>query len=50
MWSIVLMALGGVLAGGALSLRQQKAHISWIISTWVLAGMALLAAYVLTLK
>ncbi|GAA1358982.1 hypothetical protein GCM10009596_13640 [Arthrobacter rhombi] len=49
MWSILLMALGGVLAGGALSLRQQKAHISWIITVWVLAGMSLLAAYILTL-
>ncbi|MBM6622998.1 hypothetical protein JTF08_15395 [Micrococcaceae bacterium RIT802] len=49
MWSILLMALGGVLAGGALSLRQQKAHISWIITAWVLAGMSLLAAYILTL-
>lgn len=50
MWSLILMAVGGILAGGALSLRQQKAHISWIIATWVLAGMALLAAYIMTLK
>ncbi|MBG6083760.1 hypothetical protein IW252_000527 [Zhihengliuella flava] len=49
MWSILLMALGGLLAGGALSLRQQKAHVSWIITAWVLAGLALVAAYVLTL-
>lgn len=44
------MAVGGILAGGALSLRQQKAHISWIIATWVLAAMALLSAYIMTLK
>jgi hypothetical protein len=50
MWSILLMALAGILAGGALSLRQQKAHISWIATCWVLAGLALAAAYVLTLK
>ncbi|GAB3754543.1 hypothetical protein GCM10027591_03400 [Zhihengliuella somnathii] len=49
MWSILLMALGGLLAGGALSLRQQKAHVSWIVAAWVLAGLSLLAAYVLTL-
>ncbi|MDN5754508.1 MAG: hypothetical protein ACTHWW_05530 [Arthrobacter sp.] len=50
MWSLILMAVGGILAGGALSLRQQKAHISWIIATWVLAAMALLSAYIMTLK
>ena len=49
MWSIILMAVAGLLAGGALSLRQQRAHISWIIAAWVLAGMPLFAAYALTL-
>ncbi|GER24225.1 hypothetical protein NCCP1664_27200 [Zafaria cholistanensis] len=49
MWSILLMALGGVLAGGAISLRQQKAHKSWIVTCWILAGMSLLAAYAATL-
>ncbi|MFB0835108.1 hypothetical protein ACX8Z9_09530 [Arthrobacter halodurans] len=49
MWSILLMALAGILAGGALSLRQQKAHASWPVVCWVLAGMSLLAAYLLTL-
>lgn len=48
MWSILLMAAAGLLAGGALSLRQQRAHISWIIACWILAGMSLLAAYLLT--
>ena len=48
MWTIILMAAAGLLAGGALSLRQQRAHISWIIACWVLAGMSLLAGYFLT--
>lgn len=47
-YTFLLLALGGVLAGGAISLRSQKAHISWIITCWVLAGMSLLAAYLLT--
>ncbi|RZU61851.1 hypothetical protein [Zhihengliuella halotolerans] len=50
MWSILLMALGGLLAGGAISLRRQKAHKSWIVVLWVLAGLSLLAAYMLTLR
>ncbi|MFL4473975.1 hypothetical protein ACIPVK_08255 [Paeniglutamicibacter sp. MACA_103] len=49
MWSIVLMGVAGLLAGGALSLRQQRAHISWIIAAWALAGAALFCAYLLTL-
>ena len=49
MWSIVLMGAAGLLAGGALSLRQQRAHISWIVAVWALAGVALFGAYVLTL-
>ena len=49
MWSIVLMGLAGLLVGGALSLKQQKAP-RWIsIVFYILAGMALLAAYLLTL-
>ncbi|MDQ0094937.1 MULTISPECIES: hypothetical protein [Micrococcaceae] len=48
-WSIVLMGVAGILAGGALSLRQQRAHISWIIAVWALAGVSLFAAYRLTL-
>ncbi|MET0871424.1 MAG: hypothetical protein ABWX63_01840 [Paeniglutamicibacter terrestris] len=49
MWSIILMAAAGLLAGGALSLRQQRAHLSWVITVWVLAGLSLFAAYRLTL-
>ncbi|MEO5778555.1 MULTISPECIES: hypothetical protein [Arthrobacter] len=49
MWSIVLMGLAGLLIGGALSFRQQKSPL-WIqILFYVLAGMSLLAAYLLTL-
>lgn len=48
MWTILLMLLAGLLAGGALSLRQQRAHISWIIACWILAGMSLIAGYLLT--
>jgi hypothetical protein len=48
-WSIVLMGLAGLLVGGALSFRQQKAP-RWIQVVFLtLAGMALLAAYMLTL-
>ncbi|MHA7276621.1 hypothetical protein [Arthrobacter sp. HLT1-21] len=49
MWSIVLMGLSGLLIGGAISFRRQELPKALIISFWVLAGMALLAAYLLTL-
>lgn len=49
MWSIVLIGLSGLLIGGAISFRRQESHQALIISFWVLAGMALLAAYLLTL-
>jgi hypothetical protein len=43
------MGLAGLLVGGAWSFRQQKAPL-WIqIAFYALAGMALLAAYLLTL-
>ena len=47
MWSIVLMGLAGLLAGGALSFRQQKKPRWTQIAFWALAGMSLLAAYLL---
>ncbi|MGP9034689.1 MULTISPECIES: hypothetical protein [Glutamicibacter] len=40
--------IGAFLIGGAISLKNQKAHISWIIALWVLAGMSLIAAWALT--
>jgi hypothetical protein len=49
MWSIMLMGVAGLLIGGAISFRSQKAPKAIVISFWVLAGMSLLAAYLLTL-
>jgi hypothetical protein len=49
MWSIVLMGLAGVLVGGALSFRQQGKPLWTQIIFYALAGMSLLAAYLLTL-
>ncbi|WP_413455899.1 hypothetical protein ACLQ8T_05225 [Glutamicibacter sp. FR1] len=40
--------IGAFLIGGAISLKNQKAHISWIIALWVLAGISLIAAWALT--
>jgi len=49
MWSVILMGLAGILVGGGLSFHQQKKP-RWVsISFYVLAGMSLLAAYLLTL-
>lgn len=39
------MGVAGLLAGGAISFRAQKLPKALSISFWVLAGMALLAAY-----
>jgi hypothetical protein len=49
MWSLVLMGLAGLLVGGGLSFRQQKAPLWVQIVFYSLAAMALLAAYLLTL-
>jgi hypothetical protein len=49
MWSIVLMGLAGLVIGGALSFRQQGKPLWTQIVFYVLAGMSLLAAYLLTL-
>jgi len=49
MWTVVLLGVGAFLAGGAISLRSQKAHISWIIACWALAALAVVAAWTLTL-
>ena len=49
MWSLLLMGLAGLLVGGALSFRQQKSP-RWVqIVFYILAVMALVAAYLLTL-
>ncbi|MCC9175906.1 hypothetical protein [Arthrobacter sp. zg-Y179] len=49
MWSVVLMGLAGLLIGGAVSFRSQGMSKIIVISFWVLAGLALLGAYLLTL-
>ena len=49
MWSVLLMALAGLLVGGALSFRQQRKPL-WIqIVLFVMSASSLLAAYLLTL-
>jgi hypothetical protein len=50
MWSIVLMGAAGLLAGGAISFRRQKQPVWLVASFWVLAAMALVAAWLLTLE
>lgn len=42
------MALGGLLAGGAFSLKKQGASIFWVIACSALAVMALVAAWAVT--
>ena len=50
MYSLLLMALAGLLIGGAYTFHQQKTA-RWIPVSFVfLAVMSLLAAYLLTLK
>ncbi|MBP3036963.1 hypothetical protein J2M53_11980 [Arthrobacter sp. zg-ZUI100] len=47
MWSLILMGLAGLLIGGAISFRSQGMSKIIIVSFWILAGMALLGAYLL---
>jgi len=49
MWSLVLMGVAGLLVGGGISFRQQKSPLCVQIVFYILAGMSLLAAYLLTL-
>ncbi|HEY8294708.1 MAG TPA: hypothetical protein VIG41_05170 [Micrococcaceae bacterium] len=49
MWSLLLMALGGLLIGGAITFWQQKTA-RWVpVAFMVLAAMSLVAAYLFTL-
>ncbi|MFJ3958725.1 hypothetical protein [Arthrobacter sp. NPDC090010] len=48
MWSILLMGLGGLLIGGGISFIQQKKPRWLIIAFFVLAAMALVAAFLFT--
>jgi hypothetical protein len=41
------MGLAGLLIGGAISFRSQGMNKIVIVSFWILAGMALLGAYLL---
>ncbi|MDR2255130.1 MAG: hypothetical protein LBE25_03885 [Arthrobacter sp.] len=50
MGPILLMALGGLLAGGAFSLKKQGAGLTWVIACSALAVMSLVAAWALTYK
>ncbi len=38
---ILLIAFGGILVGGAVSLKQQEASKAVIVATWIAAAMAL---------
>lgn len=49
MWTVALMGLAGLLAGGAISFRRQERPKALIVSFWVLAGMAVAAGWLLTL-
>ncbi|MFP5313038.1 MAG: hypothetical protein ACLGH7_11665 [Actinomycetes bacterium] len=49
MWSVLLMGLAGILIGGAISFRQQHKPLWLQVVFYVLAGMSLLAAFLLTL-
>lgn len=49
MWSILLVGLAGLLIGGAVSFHRQQMPRLLIICFAVLAVMALVAAYLLTL-
>jgi hypothetical protein len=49
MWSVALMGLAGLLAGGAIAFKRQKRPTWILVCFWGLAVLALIAAYVLTL-
>ena len=44
-WSTLLLALGGILIGGAWSFHQQKAPVWVRISFVILGALAILAAF-----
>ena len=44
-WSTILLALGGILLGGAWSLHRQKAPVWTRIAFVILAAMAIIAAF-----
>lgn len=48
MGSVLLMALGGILVGGAFSLHKQGASRLWVVVVAVLAALSLVAAWAVT--
>ncbi len=50
MGSVILMGVAGLLIGGAVSFHRQGLPRAFVISFGVLAVMALVAAYLLTLS
>lgn len=42
--TIVLMALAGLLVGGAIAFHQQRRPLTWRVAVWVAAGLALAGA------
>lgn len=44
-WSTLLLALGGILLGGAWSLHRQQAPIWFRIVALILAALAIIAAF-----
>lgn len=49
MWTVALMGLAGLLAGGAISLHRQEKPRALVVAFWVLAAMAVAAGWLLTL-
>lgn len=49
MWTVVLMGLAGLLAGGAIAFHRQEQPKALVISFWVLAVLALVGGWLLTL-
>lgn len=45
-WSILLLALGGILLGGAWSVHRQRAPILVRIAFVILSALAIIAAFV----
>lgn len=48
MFTVILMGLAGLLAGGAIAFKRQQAPKLLIISFWVTAVLAVIAGWLLT--
>ncbi|WP_169728274.1 hypothetical protein [Arthrobacter castelli] len=49
MWTVALMGLAGLLAGGAISLRRQEKPRLLVAAFWIVAAMAVVVGWLLTL-